>query len=291
MDVVMIPCWKRPEMLTLALERLALTEGVADHFYLFRPDRGHDHELIPIIERFPFRKKISFPSHNHAGNNFNVLDGFREALEIARSVNGDDGGYVHVIEEDVMVARDYFQFHHLAQRTFQPFVVTACESFYLMGQGLRATHEKESVYTMERYQGPNASFRRVCLEKLLHDAKPEYFADPVRYVSKRFPESQIGHGGGEQDILISNILAQERKAMLYPFMPRAYHAGWYGMTRDGFIPRGNLDERIMGVRYALRVPVAIESMNNTVYDVKPVPLDGLFAAALRLREFQPKHYL
>jgi hypothetical protein len=51
-DVLIIPCWRRPEFLWHCLDNLRRAEGIGDLHVLFRPDRGHDPRIHDVIDEF-----------------------------------------------------------------------------------------------------------------------------------------------------------------------------------------------------------------------------------------------
>lgn len=59
MNTVLIPCWRRPEMLWHCLANIKRAHGSDAYHYIFRMDKGYDPALHEVIEGFPFSYQIS----------------------------------------------------------------------------------------------------------------------------------------------------------------------------------------------------------------------------------------
>jgi hypothetical protein len=51
-DVVLIPCWRRPEFLWHCLDNLTRAEGIERMHVIFRADQGHDPAIHQVIADF-----------------------------------------------------------------------------------------------------------------------------------------------------------------------------------------------------------------------------------------------
>ena len=113
-DVLIIPCWRRPEFLWHCLDNLRRAEGIGDLHVLFRPDRGHDARNLEVIDEFGPQLgsyEIDVPPHcpyRRGKQSANVLGGYLRAAATTRR-------YVFMVEEDVMVARDFLRWHYAVQ--------------------------------------------------------------------------------------------------------------------------------------------------------------------------------
>ena len=123
MDSVIIPAFNRPEFLYLCLEHIKEAEQAETKTYLFTFDFGFDKRLYDVIKDFPFTNYVIEKQYN--GNKItkqsaNVLNGL-----IAGAMISDN---VHLIEDDVFIAKDYFKFQDFAM-SLNPFCSIASINF------------------------------------------------------------------------------------------------------------------------------------------------------------------
>ncbi|GAA4082774.1 glycosyltransferase [Actinomadura miaoliensis] len=240
MEIVIVPAWRRPDFLVATLRRLALADD-DQLVYWVCLDRGHDPELEPVVEAFAAtvgrsRVQIRRRFHGYAGNSYNVLESYREACAWEPRL-------VHLIEEDVLVGRDYFAFHRRAHALVpDAFCVSACRNQQLP-LGTDPPADDGAVYRHVSYQSLGVSFRPDRLSPVLTHAGPGYFADPVGYCRSVFPGSRIPASNAEQDGLLHRVLEADGMATVYPAVPRAYHAGFVGYHRRGRPVSGSLEQR------------------------------------------------
>ena len=242
MNVVLIPCWRRPEFLWHCLENIKLAEGAADLHYIFRPDHGYDPDLLKVIDAFPFKHE-AVPTkrtpYQLGKQSYSLLTGYQYA---AQRTNG----LVFMVEEDVMVARDFFRWHIEVHRQRPDLfcsiavanpnrsptpIIDDTGSYYLSGND---------------YCSLGLCFRSEVIQQRIQPAcESAYFINPVTYCERRFPGSPIGKAYAEQDGLIRRIQIAlgEEHPIAWPWSPRAYHAGFYGKNR-GAGPLLKLDARI-----------------------------------------------
>src|ERR1700691_3468058 len=63
-DVVLLPCWRRPEFLWHCLDNIALAEGSADLHLIVSPDTGYSPDILQVVSSFSDRLpncEIRFP--------------------------------------------------------------------------------------------------------------------------------------------------------------------------------------------------------------------------------------
>jgi hypothetical protein len=275
-DVLLIPCWRRPEFLWHCLDNLSRAEGIGELHVLFRADTGYDHANREVIEEFAPR----FASHQldepvpcpykRTKQSANVLGGYLLAAQLSRR-------YVFMVEEDIMVARDFLRWHYAVQAS-QPRLFCSI--------GTRNTNrrvpdssEAEIYYlTSEDYCSLGVCFERSVIGTLIapHVTRA-YFSDPRSYCQRAFPDSRIGAGYVEQDGLIRRIQESQgvRRPIAYPYRPRGFHAGYIGYHRPGSIP-GTLAERIRQVGeviYNVEAMRAAAERPEAFHDSMPVPLE------------------
>ena len=250
MDVVLIPAWRRPEMLFHCLKNIQAAHGAEELHYIFRFDTGHSPELVDAIHaaEFTFSHEITKTPkcpYQMAKQSFSLLTGY--ALSIAHSMAPER---VYMIEEDVMVATDFFRWHQQVHEQ-RPDVFCSI--------GVRNPNRTVPVdgstrdhyyLTTDDYCSLGVCFpSKIIKEYILPWTATKYYVNPVDFCARNFKDSPFGQAYAEQDGLIRRIQWRAGMAMpiAYPYHGRAYHAGFYGYNR-GAGPRGSLIERISYVR-------------------------------------------
>src|SRR5277367_3036273 len=120
MDIVLIPTYMRPEYLALCLEFLAKAEGAHDNkeYWICQDMRFDDDNRFgmqlrwtkEVLENSPLPVRyIQRKPHGWSGNSYNTLEAYKEAY-------GTDGVQnVYLVEEDVLVTKDFFRWHEAVQ--------------------------------------------------------------------------------------------------------------------------------------------------------------------------------
>ena len=275
-DVVLIPCWRRPEFLWHCLENLTQADGIEQLQVIFRPDHGHDPAILEVISEFAARladSEVDVPPrcpYRRTKQSANVLTGYLLAAARARA-------YVFMIEEDIIVARDFFRWHYAVQAAEQELF---CSLSTRNTNRVVPANDAPRLYyrTTLDYCSLGVCFERSVITQLIAPhVRREYFQDPSAYCARHFPSSQVGAGYVEQDGLIRRVQeAQgEQRPIAYPDRPRAYHAGFIGYHRAGRL-EGSLRERI---RQVGSIIYNSESMRQAIAnpehiaDSIPIPLD------------------
>lgn len=246
-QVVIVPAWQRPEFLRACLYRLSVADRPHIH-YLISLDRGHTPEVSQVADWF--RDSVTGGTHrvtvmrrvNHPyrGNSYNVLEAYRHAYNMAPTL-------IHLVEEDIFVGADYFDYHDDAHQMHpHAFCVSAVRN-QAWPPGTEPPADDTAVYAHTSYQSLGVSFRPGIVRRFLLHAKPGYYSNSSRYLRSRFPRSSIPAGHSEQDGLINRVREQWGEVTIYPHSPRAYHAGYFGYNRRGHWngpgADGSIDER------------------------------------------------
>jgi hypothetical protein len=275
-DVVLIPCWRRPEFLWHCLDNLLRAEGIERMHVLFRPDHGHDpaiHEVIaafaPRLGSYEIDTPVRCP-YRRTKQSANVLGGYLLAAAKARAL-------VFMIEEDIMVARDFFRWHYAAHAA-EPQLFCSLSTRNHNRPVASSDDPRYYYLTTLDYCSLGVGLSRSIIRSLIapHVCR-DYFRDPAGYCARHFPDSQVGEAYVEQDGLIRRIQeAQgERHPIVYPYRPRAFHGGFIGYHRSGRLA-GKLSKRIQEVG---RVIYNSETMRQAIEkpehfsDSVPVPLE------------------
>ncbi len=233
--IVIIPFWQRPEFLGACLHYIQQCEGWKDFFYLFAGDNGASTKNMEIIHPFPVRKRVTIQPVKHPGNSYNILTSYQNALEITASY--DMRVPIYLIEEDIFVAPDFFDFHERVNSECNSFFVSGCAN---QNEGEQVEYLKWlfmdkdiAIYRHASYQSLGVSFYPETLRQIAAHATPEYFNDMSGYCQHNFFKNILPKQNCEQDGLIHRILLETDSFGIYPVVPRAYHAGYYGYHREG----------------------------------------------------------
>lgn len=274
MNYVLIPCFSRPEMLHWCCEQIKKADGAKDFHYVFKMDYGYQSDLHTIIDRFPFScERIKTIRHKwqDTKQSFNVLDGYEFCAK-----RTDE--FVFMIEEDIMISNDFFTWHEAVHNSVHNlFCSIAVNNPNRLV--IRLQPELNEFYTTTNdYCSLGVCYRKeVLLQQVMPFCMPAYFSRCVQFVLEHFPDSSLHSSFSEQDGLIRRIQERlgPRMPIAYPYIPRAYHAGFYGKNRRKPIYSPTLDSRINLVGSIIfdDQQMQIHAMNEAFYhDSKPVRL-------------------
>ncbi len=256
MNVLLIPCWRRPEFLHLCLENIVQADGIKSIHVVFRPDTGFDRDNLKVIEGFAshlgsYEILPTDPTpYTDGKQSYSLLTGYHIAA------NKSDG-LVFMVEEDIMVSRDFFRFH---QRVHEQEPDIFCSlSTKNHNRPTEVTVNPRAYYlTHLDYCSLGVCFKREVIQECIGPhIQPTYFRSPHKYVQATFRKSILNKSMCEQDGLIRRIQEQRPDLPIaYPHVPRAYHAGYYGYNRPKKIA-GPLPQRIAEVRKTITSPEAM----------------------------------
>lgn len=255
-DVVLIPAWQRPEFLWHCLANLKRCEGADQLHYIFWFDQDHTPELHEVIKDFPFSHEVQSPQRKgwrDSKQSYAVLMGYRYAASKARQ-------FVFMVEEDVMVRTDFFQYHYAVHGQNPGLfcsIAVANPNRVLVDSG-----SNEQYYLSGGdYCSLGVCYRAAVLQTLVDPhANTTYFLNMPDYCKRHFPTSPFGYSFAEQDGLIRRVQWSLAKLypIAYPWTPRAYHAGLYGKNR-GKGPAGSFAARL---KYVTEVIYSDEAMRT-----------------------------
>jgi hypothetical protein len=278
--VVLIPAWRRPDMLHACLTCLeqAAPDGVSVVVSL---DRSYDPECRTVAEKFSRRFTSIYlremHDHPYRGNSYNVMSGIRDCMRLPWSL-------LHIVEDDVLVARGYFRYHEAMHRIApSAFAVSACRNQN------QIRPRSEAAYLHPSYQSLGVSMRRDVADRITAHDGPGYYGDMVRYCQRMFPGSIIPAGHAEQDGLINRIRESMGAKTVYTTRPRAFHAGFHGYNRPGTqLTEGTVEQRsarILAMRSEEMNALAGELKDHEVIDLEEnlptAPEEEALGAALQ----------
>jgi hypothetical protein len=259
LDLVIIPTFDRPEFLWLCLENLwenvrgATTDKeiwICEDIHADKP-KGFtiEMEMLAVLREWESKMHLHYYAtapHTTYGNSYNVLN----SLSRAASMGGYR--YVYLLEDDVLVTPDFFEWNEAAQNKFNPWATCAGRlnrslNFQING--------REAID--ENVQDPNACHKSVtayiswatCFsEKALQDIRA--FNAIYDGFEKRF----------EQDVMIQRKIRAAKLETVWPYVPRAFHLGWYSYHRDGGMrPSGTLEEKVKYLRAVTKDPIKLHA--------------------------------
>ena len=290
MNIVIIPCHRRADFLTVCLERIMAADGASENFYIIAVDRGYAPEVLSVARLFPLPKLVHVaPRHPFTGPSYNILEAYREALRMMPRL---DARRIYLIEEDVWISKDFFRWHEQAAEKFRPLIASCCRNQNERSESdsinaLASTPlqfglvEPAIVYEHLSYQSLGVSFDPMFLSLLMHYVTEDYYRDMVEYCKANFPPSHIPEANAEQDGLIHRVCLRYGARTLYAAAPRAFHAGFTGANRDGRGLTGSLMERVRALK-----EMTAEEMNalapEEFADIVPCDPEGYGEVELRL---------
>lgn len=251
MRVILVTACQRPELLQLTLETLAQAERPPGAQLWVAVDRcgtaPAPRECLQVARRFRPDQLLTFPPHAYTGNSFVLLQSLRRARAAGAA-------RVYLVEEDVLVSPDCFQWHDRVQEESGCFASVAWRN---VRNGRRFGETAERYLSHDDYSSIGVAWPAASIDRILEHAHTRYYGrypGMTQYVRRRFAQGAAARFAGEgceQDGLILRVMAESGQPCAWSTPPRCRHVGWYGYHRQAAWPRGSLAERIEQVRAAL----------------------------------------
>ncbi len=276
-DVLVLPCWRRPEFLWHCLDNLTRADGFGSVHVLFRPDTGYLADNIDVIRSFADRLssfQVSVPPpcpYRRTKQSANLLLGYLAAA--ASSTR-----YVFLVEEDTMVARDFFRWHRAVQAAAGPLFCSIATRN--PNRAVTPPEDPEGYYISSGdFAANGVCFDKSVVQRLIAPhVNMAYFRRPKAYLRRHFPDSAVGLGFVEQDGLLRRIQERCDIPIAYPCMPRGFDAGYYGYNRPGGVP-GELADRVQQLASTIYSAAAMRQAVDPQYIERCMPVD-----------LQPRHW-
>lgn len=292
MNVILIPCWNRPEFLWHTLDNLTKAEGFERHAVIIRPDNGYDPNIREVVREFAgkgllqnyhFIQAVPHRYSRSTKQSANVLEG----LKIAASMSDD---LVYLVEEDIMVGRDFFTFHEEVNKA-EPNLFCSLSTKNHNRQVATADDQSAYYLTTLDYCSLGVCFKKSTIQdRIAPHITQDYYRSPMSYITRSFPNSVIGRSFCEQDGLIRRIQEElcQDAPIAYPHRPRAFHAGYYGYNRmKGKAGSFSMKLYEVGLIIYDSERMRIASQRPEFFrDSEPVPLE--LPAWTTLRRLQPE---
>lgn len=288
-DIVIMPLYFRPEYTFLALEYLAAADGASEKEIWLEQDRCYNnHDAgrllneLPMIrtvaekfEKIGCFKKVVYherAANNYIGNACNFLEAYKRAHE------QQDVRFVYLVEDDVLVSKDFFRWHEAVQATAD-FFVTVGWHCVRNPEVKPSTDPTEYITSYRDFSSIGVCWKREKLAALVAHAKPEYYQQMAGYLGRAFPGSPIPSGQWtEQAGVITRLLHETRDRLIaWPSLRRCSHVGVSGYHRPtGYKFAGSLDQRVQQLRTAVS-DTRIQGMSHDFADdIEPVTVPGVW---------------
>ncbi len=239
MNVVVIPCFNRPEFLYYVLKQIVLADEANKYIYAFALDYGYDRNNLEIIKEFPYIKIIiETPKTQYiqGKQSYNLL-------RAITSIQENSDGIIYLIEDDILIGKDYFTMSEDIHKEIKDPIVILSRNHntrFVTENNMNAYYFGAKM----DYQGWAVSFKKDFIkEKIEPHYTVNYFSNPIGYLATHFPCSSIGTQYCEQDGLIRRIIEKENIQVCFAHVPRAYHCGFYSYHR-GESPHIPLKDKI-----------------------------------------------
>lgn len=268
-SIVLVPCYQRAELLAICLEQIRKADDCPERIVCVIDDHAG---VPPHKDVLQVVKEIGgnfwrIKPHRYRKNSFAVLTALQSAHD-------DGADWIYYIEEDVFIGKDFFRWHLAVHADGNYFASVACKN-NCNTRAIEPLTDPAAYYTSRfDYSALGVCLPRRSIPAITEHARPEYFSDMTGYVSKTFPRSTLNNGFSEQDGLIRRVVEAGGHRVAWPYVPRAFHIGWYGSNRNGRHIVGNLEERIRQVRATMQNGVLLNQWSHSHKDIEPVSLDG-----------------
>jgi hypothetical protein len=280
-DIVLIPTYVRPEYLQLCLFYLGQAKSTDSQkeFWICadrRPDDEYRFRMLLEWQQgvfnawkgiLPELRYIQGEKHSYLGNSFNVLESYKKAY------NESSVRYIYLVEDDVLVTPDFFKWHEALQEA-EP--ATICSIAYRCSRNHEArtdVSDPAAYFTTARdYASIGVCWRRENLGPIVEHARKEYYSDLDGYIGRTFPGNRFATDFCEQDGMIMRCLWNVRGFTSWPYVPRAYHMGWFGYHRpNGKRPDGFLAQKVDTLRSWISDAERLKIVAPDYGDIEPYP--------------------
>ena len=229
MSVVVIPAFSRCDFLEVCLDHICKADEFEKHKYLFCLDYGYNPELIKIINKYPITAALLKVPNNHLKDgkqSHNVINGLVTAA-------GHSDDKVYYIEDDCLIAKDFFTF---TGGVIEKEDVYCCIASMSDRQTIEPVNDENCYYIKENdndYRGIGVCFSTAKINEYLkpHDDR-RYYRNIKGYCLRYFPDSELKGQWTEQDGLQRRIIEKNKLRVAFRSVPRCFHAGFYGYHRS-----------------------------------------------------------
>jgi hypothetical protein len=256
--------------LRLCLEYLSRAAGIETKEIWICIDRGKSllREYYEVINDFRGQMDIQTrirPEHSYRGNTFNTLEAYKEAYQT-------DAKFVYLVEDDVLVTQDFFQWHEAIQETGDYLCSVAYRCLRNAAARKDITDPEAYFTTACDFASIGCCWRRTRLAPVIEHAREEYYGNLEGYIMEHFHENRFFRCYTEQDGLIMRVLGATNGIVAWPYVPRCYHIGFagYNRIRGPRLSYAELKETIHNTEKIAAASVDFQ-------DIEPVPTEPVAA--------------
>lgn len=262
MNTVLFTIYNRPELFHFTVESLLQARGAHRYKYIVGAEYGYSPEYIPLLKRLQNELGVEVVV-NLAQKKLGFTPNTLESLKMAENLADE---YTIVLDDDLVVSRDYFECIDTMFRQFyrDDVIVLHCRT------GRRKKEDPEPpadhVLLATDYQHPG-----VCIPKeqfiryILPHCHPGYYEHKLAYLWKQFPNNTWGANAPDSDGLTCRIIEKHQLFTLKPAAGRVQHIGFYGLHRtaksDEF-SRLSYQEKIQSLEPIIWDSKHLESMSQ-----------------------------
>jgi len=237
-------------MLALTLEKLAQAPNIEDIDVRIFVDYGITGRLeevnfcrdsfLPTAEIFQAKPHIKVQS-----GAWNILTSLKAGHETGKE-------FVFLVEEDILIAPNFFEWHWNAHQSGEYFVTCG---------------RKHGRMPSDFYSNPGTCYRRKSLDLVLPHINDTYFGGTTAYVDKHFP-TMIGMDGSLDDGLIRKVQRSVGGKVLCAEPRICSHIGFHYYDRvPQYKNQGKtIEERIECLRIMLR---DVDRNSKYISDLEP----------------------
>lgn len=239
MNYILLPGRNRPEFFYLAMESLVKNPEIKDYGLLFALENDVDQRYFDIIQTFSDGLKLEIVKWPER---YGLTKGILEGLKIAFSKSDE---YVILLEDDVVVSRDFLRFlDYCYRRFYKPDGdIAAIGASTNRAIGIVSRVYKDRWYLPWGVLIPKYFFNKFLLEH----CNDSYYQSSQKYADEYYPKElhgkdqwnlpwgvlKPGHSFNEieQAGLILRIMLKNNLYQILPEVPRSLEIGFYGKHR------------------------------------------------------------
>lgn len=186
-----------------------------------------------------------------------------------------------------MVGRDFFRWHQAVQAA-QPHLFCSI-AVRNHNRTVQCPDDPQGYYLSSGdYCSWGVCFERsVLIDLVARHVSHDYLARPKAYLRRHFSASRVSLGFVEQASLLRRIQERCGRPIVYPAVPRAFHAGFYGRNRPGAVC-GGLESKVRELNDVIYDPVAMRRVAvNERYADDSVPVNLQLHTQAEPRQIRP----
>ena len=270
-DIILIPTYKRPEYLAVCLQHIMAAPSNVQRCIFVQ----HDFHVGDSTQDMNDSRWIAtflddcsafsiLQTHTRQGNSFNCFSLYRKALALP------DVRYIYLIEDDVIVASDFFRWHEAVNARVDYFSTIGWKC--LRNPEVKMIEDQKAYIESARdYASIGVCWKPSRLAEFIQHDVDSYYQNQSHYLAAAFPGSPIpSWQWTEQDGIVMRMMAENKGRLnAWPVVPRCAHIGVQGYHRQGGHKfTGSLSDRIGKLQLAI-----IDGMDKLVTD----PFNDIFS--------------